>query len=67
MEMEDGLGVSLFFKALIVDGGEEERGVGYLSSLFFYFHVCKFFGLLLIKEGGNWGLAFFYLKIFFGF
>ncbi len=27
METEDGLGVSLFFKALIVDGGEEERGV----------------------------------------
>jgi hypothetical protein len=43
METEDGLGVSLFFKALIVDGGEEQRGVGYISSLF-YFHVCKFLG-----------------------
>ncbi len=34
METKDGLGVSLFFKALIVDGGEEEKGVVYISSLF---------------------------------
>jgi hypothetical protein len=36
METEDGLGVSLFFKTLIVDGGEEEKGVGYISSLFLF-------------------------------
>jgi hypothetical protein len=36
METEDGLGVSLFFKALIVDGGEEQRGMGYISSLFLF-------------------------------
>jgi hypothetical protein len=36
METKDGLGVSLFFKALIVDGGEEEKGVFYISSLFLF-------------------------------
>ncbi len=36
METKDGLGVSLFFKALIVDGGEEEKGLVYISSLFLF-------------------------------
>jgi hypothetical protein len=54
METEDGLGVSLCFKALIVDGGEEERGVGYISSLF-YFHGCNFLGSFTHKGGGKVG------------
>jgi hypothetical protein len=36
METKDGLNVNLFLKALIVDGGEEEKGVVYISSLFLF-------------------------------
>jgi hypothetical protein len=54
METKDGLGVSLFFKALIVDGGEEEKGVVYISSIF-YFHVCSFLGSFTHKGGGKVG------------
>ncbi len=60
METKDGLGVSLFFKALIVDGGEEEKGVVYISFTFFIFTFVNFWGLLLIKEGGKWSMALFY-------
>ncbi len=52
----------VFFKALIVDGGEEERGF-FIFFHFFIFMFVIFWGLLLIKEGGKWAMALFYLKI----
>ncbi len=54
METEDGLGVSLFFKALIVDGGEEHRDMGLYFFTFLIFMFVNFWGFLLIKEGGNY-------------
>jgi hypothetical protein len=36
METEDGLGVSLFFKALVVDGGEG-RGLYFFTFFIFMF------------------------------
>jgi hypothetical protein len=59
MEMEDGLGVSFFFKALIVDGGE---GRGLYFFTFFTFMFLIFWDLLLLKEGGKVGCGAFFIK-----
>jgi len=64
METKDGLGVCLFFKALIVDGGE---GRGLYFFHFFYFHVCKFLGSFTHKGGGKVEYGAFLLKSKFFF
>jgi hypothetical protein len=58
MEMEDGLGVGCFFKALIVDGG---KGHGLYFFTFFIFMFVIFWDLLLLK-GGEVGCGAFFIK-----
>jgi hypothetical protein len=54
MEMEDGLGVGFFLKALIVDGGEG-RGL-------YFFIFVNFWDLLLLKGRGEVGCRDFFIK-----
>jgi len=50
-------GCEFVFQGSIVDGGE---GPGLYFFTFKIFMFVNFWGLLLIKEGGKWGMAFFY-------
>jgi hypothetical protein len=43
---------------------KEERGMGYISS-FFYFHVCNFLGSFTLKMGGVGCGAFFIKNLIF--
>jgi len=49
----------LFYKALIVDGGE---GRGLYFFTFFIFMFVNFWDLLLLKEGGEVGCGGFFIK-----
>jgi hypothetical protein len=51
----------VFFKALIVDRGEEERAVGYISSLFL-FSCLQFYGVFYSYRRGESRVWRFFIK-----
>jgi hypothetical protein len=57
--MKDGWVWVLFFKALIVDGGEV---LGLYFFTFFNFHVPTYLGSLSLKGGGESGVWGFFIK-----